>query len=56
LNVLYLPLIEGKRRGEALQGERGTKGVRLIVNIIDSYRFGLIVINGKRYSSDVTIR
>jgi len=25
------------------------------MNIIDSYQFGLIVINGKRYSSDVII-
>jgi len=25
------------------------------VNIIDSYQFGLIVVNGKRYSSDVII-
>jgi len=27
----------------------------LIVNIIDSYRFGRVVINGKEYSSDVII-
>jgi len=25
------------------------------VNIIDSYRFGLVVINGKKYTSDVII-
>ena len=27
----------------------------LAVNIIDSYRFGLVVINGKKYTSDVII-
>ena len=27
----------------------------MIVNIIDSYRFGRVVINGKEYSSDVII-
>ncbi len=27
----------------------------MAVNIIDSYQFGLIVVNGKRYTSDVLI-
>ena len=31
------------------------EGVRLIMNMIDYYQFGLIVIDGKRYSSDVII-
>jgi len=27
----------------------------LIVNIIDSYQFGLVVVNGKKYTSDIVI-
>ena len=27
----------------------------MAVNIVDSYRFGLVVINGKKYTSDVII-
>jgi len=29
--------------------------VRLIINIVDSYQFGQIVISGKKYTSDVII-
>ena len=31
------------------------EGVRLIVNIVDSYQFGQVVVNGKKYTSDVII-
>ena len=31
------------------------KGKSLAVNIIDSYRFGQIVVNGRKYTSDVII-
>ena len=27
----------------------------MIINIVDSYQFGLIVVNGKKYTSDVII-
>jgi len=31
------------------------EGVRMIINIVDSYQFGQIVISGKKYTSDVII-
>jgi hypothetical protein len=31
------------------------EGVRMIMNIVDSYQFGQIVISGKKYTSDVII-